>query len=314
MLLRRHNLNLLPILRELLRTCSVARTAENVGLSQSTVSAALARLRKIYGDELLAMEGRSLKLTERGQQLIEPAERACLEIETLLRPTRFDPFTETRRFVVETADYVTYLLAPLLAEAFAEQAPHASVHFVDIGADLIARMGRDAFDLAGIPEEIAGGLKTQATSARLFTDEIVVIASRRHKGFQGKLTRKAYEASPHAMFMPARNATSHEARQLSRGGIRHRDAVLVEHFLTLPAVVEGSACLALVQRRLAERFQRSHDIDIHAPPFPVAPLAISAYWAKSKDRDPAHAWFRAQVLRAGERLEASRAERVAQSH
>ena len=88
LLLRRHNLNLLPILRELLRTRSVSRTAEIVGLSQSAVSAALARLRETYNDDLLVMVGRRLELTEKGAQLIEPTERACLEVEGLLRPSQ----------------------------------------------------------------------------------------------------------------------------------------------------------------------------------------------------------------------------------
>ena len=155
MLLRRHNLNLLPILRELLRTRSVSRTAEIVGLSQSAVSAALARLRETYNDDLLVMVGRRLELTEKGAQLIEPTERACLEVEGLLRPSQFDPSTESRRFVVATADYVTFLLGPALTQMFAERAPNASVYFVDVPSDLQAQILRGAIDVVAVPADTA---------------------------------------------------------------------------------------------------------------------------------------------------------------
>ena len=63
------NLGLISIsLRELLRTRSVSRTAEIVGLSQSAVSAALARLRETYNDDLLMMVGRRLELRIRRMQ------------------------------------------------------------------------------------------------------------------------------------------------------------------------------------------------------------------------------------------------------
>ena len=92
---------------------------------------------------------------------------------------------------------------------------------------------------------------------------------------------------------------NHEARILRSAGIQQRDLVLVEQFLTLPAIVEGSNCLALVQRRLAERFQRSHDIQIYKAPFATAPLTITAYWSNAMERDPAHFWLRNLLVAAG---------------
>ncbi len=302
MLLRRHNLNLLPILRELLRTRSVARTAETVGLSQSAVSTALARLRETYCDDLLVMVGRKLELTERGRQLVQPTERACQEIESLLQPTTFDPLTETRRFVVCAADYITYLLAPKLARSLTKLAPKASIQFVDYGPDLPSQLSLGAIDLLAIPESSAGQLKSQAKCAPLFSDEIVVISSKQ-KAFRGKLTREVYEESRHAMFrLSEKNSGSHEARILRKMGIKHQDVILVEQFLTLPAIVESSDCLALVQRRLAERFQQIHDISIHVAPFDTDPLNVMAFWASSADRDPAMRWFRDLVISAGATL------------
>jgi DNA-binding transcriptional LysR family regulator len=301
-LLRRHNLTLCPILRELLRTRSVARTAEIVGLSHSAVSAALSRLRETYEDPLLVMVGRRLELTEKGHQLIEQTERACLEVETLLRPPAFDPSTETRRFVVAAADYITFLVAPQLARDFALQAPQASFHFVDYAPDLPGLMARGAVDLVAVPETTSSQMGNGGSS-QLFSDEIVVISSTRHRPFEGELTREIYEAAPHAMFqMAAKDSSSHERRIVRAAGVRQRDVVLVDQFLTLPAIVEASDCLALVQRRLAERFQRSHAIEIHNAPFVSPPVVIRAFWGASVERDPAHRWFRDLLIKAAATL------------
>src|SRR5215470_1185154 len=70
--LRRVNLDLLPILHELLHTRSVTRTARSFGLTQPAVSRALRQLRAAFEDELLVSLGRNVHLTERAEALIVP--------------------------------------------------------------------------------------------------------------------------------------------------------------------------------------------------------------------------------------------------
>lgn len=299
MLLRKYNLNLVPILRELLRTRSVIRTAESVGLTQPAVSAALSRLREIFQDDLLVMVGRKLELTERAQQLIEQTERVFVEAEVLLQPRSFDPAAETRRFIVATADYVTVLLAPRIAGLLAAQAPNASVQFIDLATNVEAKLMRGAVDVAILPDHTVEALSTGAASMPLFEDKSVIIASRKHKPFKGKLTRKVYEQARHAMFqVSARSDVTYQSLVLRTNKITQRNVLLVQQFLALPAIVEQSDCLSLVQRRLAELFQRNYEIDIYAPPFEAPPLSIRAYWSRTVERDPAHVWFRALLAQA----------------
>jgi LysR family transcriptional regulator, nod-box dependent transcriptional activator len=304
MLLRRHNLNLLPILRELLRTQSVTRTADAVGLGQSAVSSALARLREEFDDDLLIMVGRKLELTEKALTLVAAVERTCAEAEALLRPTRFCPAEESRRFVIATADYVSYLLAPALVQLLAQEAPSASVHFIDLGSDLEPGLMRGEIDFIVIPEETADDLVASYSRLMLFRDQTVVISAANNRRISEGLTREVYETSPHAMFsLPPRKEVSFEAKNLEISGIRQKNRVLVEQFLTLPAIVEATDCLSLIQRKLALRFQRSHDIRIHDAPFLIGDLKITAYWPRGFDRDPAHAWFRRKLKDVSDQID-----------
>jgi DNA-binding transcriptional LysR family regulator len=68
------DLNLLVALRELLRERSVTRAAERLGVTQPAASAALSRLRRHFGDELLVRDRGEYTLTPLGAQLPEQAD------------------------------------------------------------------------------------------------------------------------------------------------------------------------------------------------------------------------------------------------
>jgi LysR family transcriptional regulator, nod-box dependent transcriptional activator len=300
MLLRQHNLNFIPVLRELLRTQSVGATAEVVGLSPSGVSAALARLRETFDDELLIPMGRSLRLTQKGRALIEQTERVCADMELLLRPSRFDPCNAENTFIVATADYVSFMLAPRVADLLGREAPNVGVRFMDIPTDYREGLGRGALDFVVVSRGPAQDLAPSTVSTLFLTDNMVVIASRRHRGFKSTLTRATYESCPHAAFqMQSRSRVAdHEALALSALGIRQKNRVTVQQFLALPAIVQDTDCLALVQRRLADAFRKSYEIDVFPPPFDMPPLELTAHWRRVTESDPASIWFRDLMRRA----------------
>ena len=63
------------------------------------MSAALGRLRRHFGDELLEREGRGYRLTVLGEQLLPAVREALRQLElTLQRSPRFDPADSDRSF------------------------------------------------------------------------------------------------------------------------------------------------------------------------------------------------------------------------
>jgi LysR family transcriptional regulator, nod-box dependent transcriptional activator len=300
MLLRQHNLNFIPVLRELLRTQSVGKTANAVGLSPSGVSAALARLRETFEDELLVPVGRKLQLTQKGLALIEQTERVCADMELLLRPSRFEACAADNTFVVATADYVSFLLAPRVADLLSRDAPKVTVRFIDIPPDYREGLGRGDLDFVVVSSGPAKDLAPWTASTVFLSDDMVVIASRRHRGFKKTLSRAIYESSPHVAFqMLARSRPAdYESVTLSALGIKQKNRVTVQQFLALPAIVQNTNCLALVQRRLADAFRKSYEIDVFAPPFEMPPLVLTAHWRRVTEADPASIWFRDLMRRA----------------
>src|SRR3954447_10336982 len=90
--LGRIDLNLLVHLDALLKERSVTRAAARVSLGQSAMSHNLARLRELFGDELLTRGPKGLQLTPRAQALAEPVRAALTQIRALAsRDEAFDP-------------------------------------------------------------------------------------------------------------------------------------------------------------------------------------------------------------------------------
>src|SRR5579863_7300856 len=98
--------NLVVALRALLTERNVTRAGQRIGLSQPAMSAALARLRRHFGDELLVRSGAGYELTPLGTVLLDRAVAACEMLERLFASqASFEPDNEEREFVILTSDY-----------------------------------------------------------------------------------------------------------------------------------------------------------------------------------------------------------------
>ena len=82
------DLNLVLALRALLEERNVTRAGQRVGLSQPAMSAALARLRRHFGDDLLSRVGGQYELTPLGTALLDRAATACDLLERVFTAER----------------------------------------------------------------------------------------------------------------------------------------------------------------------------------------------------------------------------------
>src|ERR1700676_4026118 len=118
------DLNLLVALRELTRERSVTRAAQRLGVTQPAASAALSRLRRHFGDELLIREHGEYVLTPLGEQLAQEVEAVCTAAERLFAPApQFARKTSDREFTLVMADYTIMVIGEALSQAVQRAAP-----------------------------------------------------------------------------------------------------------------------------------------------------------------------------------------------
>lgn len=297
--LRGVNLNLLPVLDEVLRQRNLTRAAEALNLTQSAVSNSLKLLREHFQDELLVRDGRKLRLTKFGEALLTPLEEAMGALRRTFAPQIFDPMTSRQRFRISTADYVMAILAPHLAGVLSRQAPHMAVQLLNARkqSDEDLRTGR--IDMIIAPKRMISGPRTQrsdnfkdAVVAPLLTEKLVCIGHRDDPDLRPGLTAQRYLERAHAgFFLDYDMHASLEQFHLGETGTAQFDRILTSSFSTLPMIVANSDCLALLPESMARAAKKHLPIDYIASPIEMPPIELMMVWNNRRAEDRGMTWL-----------------------
>jgi DNA-binding transcriptional LysR family regulator len=292
------DLNLLVVLRALLRERHVTRAASSVGLSQSATSHALARLRELCDDPLLVRHGRGLELTPRAQRLLPGLERGLSDLQSVVTAEPvFDPKTARRLFTIGMADYAqAVLLAPLLRE-LQRQAPNIDLSVVTF-PNLVEMLDAGSLDVALL---LKGDLQASSFSTRaLFDDGFVCMMRKGHPNAKAKLTLETYLSMRHVLVAPGGSPGSFVDSELARRGLERRIALRVSSFLVAPIVVSETDFISTAPERLARRMARRFPLQLLAPPLRLPGFGLCLAWHPRFDADPAHRWLREFVARVSD--------------
>ncbi len=303
------DLNLLVALRELLRERSVTRAAERLGVTQPAASAALSRLRRHFGDELLARDKGCYLLTPLAEQLAEQVETVCAAAERLFSAsTHFDPATSEREFTLVMADYTIGVMGELLSQAVHEAAPRARLHIRLVREALTTEYADTVRFIDGVVAPPTHGFTLPDTrSAELFTDRWVLLVSAANPVLgAGRSLRLADLArlpwvAPYYRNQPAASGAP-IMRQLTLLNIQPRVAVRVESYLAVPHFVAGTDRVALMQERLAARLADRADLRVLECPGSPEPITEALWWHRQHEEDTAHAWLRRLIVETARRL------------
>lgn len=296
------DLNLLVALRELVRERSVTRAARRLGVTQPAASAALSRLRRHFGDELLVRDHGEYALTTLGAQLAEQVDVVCAAAERLFASsTQFDPATSSREFTLLMADYTIMVMGEALSRAIRLQAPRARLHIRLVRESLAAEYEQGSRLIDGIVAPPVHGFALPDTrSAELFRDRWVCLLDAANPVLDAGALALAdlaalpwvapyYRSSPHPPSVPVMG-------QMERLGIAPPVAVRVESYLAAAYFVVGTDRVALMQERLATRLAATMNLRVAECPGETEPIVESLWWHRRLTDDPANSWLRSLVL------------------
>jgi DNA-binding transcriptional LysR family regulator len=288
--LRNVDLNLLIALDALLAERNVTRAAARLELSQSAMSAALARLRQVFGDPLLLRTAGGMLPTSKALELADPVRRVLTDIERLVRPPgAFDPAAAELTFTIAASDYVEYAVLPRLVDFLEASAPRARLQvrpmdFGEIGRQL--EIGEVDLGMLG-----AGFAPSNARSRPLFTERFVCVVRADHPRVRERLTLDDFCALDHILVSPSGGGFTAQADDaLAAIGRRRHVRVSVPHFLLVPQILVHSDMLVVLPERLARGYgERFRTFEL---PFAMLPFTIVAVWHERTHRDPALGWLR----------------------
>jgi DNA-binding transcriptional LysR family regulator len=195
---------------------AVARAADTLGVTQSTVSFHLKALESALGTRLMDRTGRRVRATAAGRALVRYARRlVALRDEALARVGATTAGTAGEVRIASSTIPAEYLLPPVLARFHAKNPDVRIGISVSDSKRALASLLDEAFDLALVGTEPRD---RRLVAAPFATDEIVLVGSPRSSARGGALARP--RTSRVSLSSCARRGRGRRTRSLasSRGG------------------------------------------------------------------------------------------------
>ena len=293
------DLNLLVALDALLSERSVTRAAARVGLRQSAMSHALARLRVVFADELLTRAPDGMRPTPRAVALEAPVRAALTQIQALVAmPRAFDPATSEQVFRIALPDSVEVLLMPQLLDHLCRHAPgiRLRLHSLVDPAKTLEELDAGRIDLAiGLGSFPLG--RTHHKRRALLTETYLCVFNAGLIGVTPPISLADYVRVPHVLTSLREGERGVVDDALGAIGMARSIALITPRFLAVPFLVRGAPVVATMFSQLARRFASTLGLSLSPPPVALPEISISLLWHASYDRDPAHLWLRQTISR-----------------
>nr|AAA68516.1 NodD3 [Rhizobium sp.] len=296
------DLNLLVALDALMTERNVTAAARSINLSQPAMSAAVARLRSYFRDDLFTMAGREFIPTPRAQGLAAAAREALQHIQlSILSWEPFNPARSDRRFRIILSDYVTLVFFERVVERATREAPAVSFEFRPPSDDNEDLLQRGDVDLLILPEIFMSNAHSRT---KLFDDVHVCVGCRSNKQLSEPLTFERYMSmGARCRWVRDTLRLGLEERYLLEYGQKRRIDVVVHGYSMIPTMLSDTDRIGTMPLRLAQHFAQILPLQIVELPLPQhLPFTEAVQWPALHDSDPASRCVREMLVEEGSRL------------
>ncbi|MEM6437212.1 MAG: LysR family transcriptional regulator [Cyanobacteria bacterium P01_D01_bin.115] len=287
------DLNLLVAFDALLTQGSVSEAAIYLGLTQPAMSKRLARLRKVFHDDVFVRTSDGMRLTARSLDLAEPIQTALRQVEIALGShLTFQPSASTRTFRIATTDLTIAVLIPSLIAHLQGIAPGMSLILLTLHrGELVEALTSGKIDLA---ITVLPDAPSTIKRLPLFEERFVCLVAVNHPEIQGSITLEQYVTFPHILVTYTADLTGVVDRILEEQGLKRQVVASFPHHLAAPAVVAKTHCIVTVAARAARCYEGT-GVQILPLPIDLAPYQETMLWHRRDDLDRTHQWLRAEI-------------------
>jgi DNA-binding transcriptional LysR family regulator len=292
------DLNLLNVAVALLDAGSVTGAAVKLGLSQPSVSAALAKLRAHFNDSLFVRSSDGMSPTPRGAELANAAREILRQIDERLQPEiQFEPTRRHRAFTFALSDVGEIVFLPRLVRTLMNESPETPVRSVSLRpSHLVQALEEGDVDLAiGYFPDLKRGDYFQQ---RLFLHHFVCLLRSDHPIQGSKFTMGDFLALQHVVVHSEGRSQEIFESFLEASGITRRIAVYTPHFLSIRRLIASTDLVATVPHALGIEYGKAaFGLKTMEPPFPSPRIELRQHWHRKVHKDARNIWLRKLVSR-----------------
>jgi DNA-binding transcriptional LysR family regulator len=304
--IRSLDLNLLVVAGALYRHQNVSKAAKELGLSQSAVSHALARLRVHFQDPLFVRTSKGVAPTA----LAREARGGVLELlrhaESLAaRRTGFDPATARDRITISTTDYFEIVAMPELLAELRREAPSVQLSVRPTAGELPKReleAGTVDLAVAGFYSRLPEGFY----QAKLLSDTFRVAAARSNSRYSSRLSLEEYFSARHALITLQGDFRDDLTHRVGGRKLERKIAYGSFSFTGMAWILQDSDLLLTAPSLLLRKYQERFPIRVWDGPLDLGRIDVRMVWHAQTHQDPLRQWLRGKLKAACARV-ASRA-------
>jgi DNA-binding transcriptional LysR family regulator len=267
-------------------TGSFSGTAAQLGVSQSTVSYTMDRLRKAFGDTLFVRQGNRVTETEKCRELVSQAREVVNRMLAIAVPEEFDPATAEGVVTLSCNHNERFLLVPDFLKALRRAAPNVQLNILESAVNGKQQLKENMADIVLGPVRILG---EGYFRRRLFTDHYSCVMDAENPLADGTLTLDRYRNAAHVTI-----TYNGQWQALYFEALRARD-IFLKPQLTLPShdslefMLASTDLVATIPNRLASVYPDT----LVVRSFPILiPIEIDMYWTERTHRSGVHRWAR----------------------
>ncbi len=290
------DLNLLSVIVALIEAGSVSQAAIDLGVSQPTVSGALAKLRGHFNDPLFIRSGHGMAPTPRGAEVAGVAREILREIhERLQVDVPFEPRNTLRPFTFALSDVGEIVFLPKLLKTLNALAPGASVRSVTMRpAQLASALEEGDVDLAiGYFPDLR---KSDFFQQRLLTHHFVCLLRADHPIGGNRLTSGEFLGLRHVVAQSEGRSQEIFEQFLEARGLTRRIALYTPHFLSIHKLIAQSDMVVTVPHALGIEYGNpTHKLKAMKLPFESPTIELKQHWHRKVHKDARNVWLRKVV-------------------
>lgn len=301
--LARIDLNLLVYLDVLLREGSVTRAAEKLNITQPALSNGLRRLRDLFGDPLLIRTSDGMRPTARALELQPQLREVLSRLETVVRPTEFEPAHSAQLFRIMASDYAESTLIPQLLDVVRAAAPGIALDILTPSDVTFQDLEKGKIDMA---INRFDHLPKSLHHTTLWRDTFSCLLGAAHPAL-ADFTLDAYLRAPHIWVSKTGMGVSTGMtprdtlklgwvdEALADIGRERRIRVFTRHYQVAALLARQPDLIATLPTRTALLHADDPHLAIRRPPFPIVPIELKMAWSALLQHNPAHIWLRRQI-------------------
>lgn len=294
--LKNLDLNLLIVFEAIFSSGNISQAAKKLGMSQPTISNALARLRDALEDPLFVRAGRGVQPTPKAVSMIGPIREALQMIEGGVTGDKgFDPTTSSRHFRLVIMDALEPIILPPILRQVQD---HKSVTIENLS--FAATAINDSLNDGSLDLVIANFMaESQDTSClSLAPARLSVVVRRDHPEVDGDMTLELFKKLGHVALVPQMRSLSRIEEALRNLDFKRHVVYSVQKFWSFPHILTTTDLIAIVPTAFAKVVAQTYPIDIYPLPFECPEEQFYLTWKTSRSNDPAHRWLRDQIITA----------------